>query len=84
MGMANVVDSIGFDLERVHTGLIVYLVDLWRSGKKEPLQTFFSELGVELQGVEEIKARKEYENIDLVLLDQSDTPLVAVEMKVYN
>ncbi len=84
MGMANVVDSIGFDLERVHTGLIVYLVDLWRSGKKEPLQTFFSELGVELQGVEEIKARKECENIDLVLLNQNDTPLVAVEMKVHN
>lgn len=84
MSTANVVDSIGFDLERVHTGLIVYLVDLWRSGKKEPLQTFFSDLGVNLPEVEEIKARKEYENIDLVLLGQNDKLLVAVEMKVHN
>lgn len=82
--MANIVDSIGFDLERVHTGLIVYLVNLWCSGKREPLQTFFSELGVELQEAEEIRARTECKNIDLVIFSQNDKPLVAVEMKVHN
>lgn len=82
--MDNIVDSIGFDLERVHTGLIVYLVDLWRSGKLEPLQSFFHALDVDLQGTKEIKAKKEYENIDLVLCGESDKRLVAIEMKIHN
>lgn len=81
--MVNIVDSIGFDLERVHTGLIVYLVDLWRDGKGEPLQTFFSELGVNLGRAGEISVKKEHENIDLVLFDR-DNALVAIEMKVHN
>lgn len=81
--MTNVVNSIGFDLERVHTGLIVYLVDLWISGHKTPLQKFLKTLDEELQGYTGIRAEKEYKNIDLVLCDQSK-PIIAIEMKVHN
>lgn len=81
--MVNIVDSIGFDLERVHTGLVVYLVNLWQNNKGS-LLPFFDALDVDLRGHEEIRAKKEYENVDLVLCDQNDELLVAIEMKVHN
>ncbi|QIN77266.1 hypothetical protein GBA65_00630 [Rubrobacter marinus] len=83
--MVNIVDSIGFDLERVHTGLIVYLVGLWQIGDETPLLSFLGALGVrDLRGHKEIKAKKEYKNIDLVLCGQDDEVFVAIEMKVHN
>ena len=39
---------------------------------------------MDLQGCEDVKAEKEHENIDLVLRDQNNKPIVAVEMKVHN
>lgn len=82
--MPNVVNSIGYDLEKVHTGMIVYLVDLWREGERQSLERFLSSLRVKLPEVSDIKAKREFKRIDLVLVDQSNTPLVAFEMKVHN
>ncbi len=81
--MPNFFYSLGYSLERVHSGMIAYLCSLWNEGKKEPLRSFLGYLGVSLENHGALRAVKEWKHIDLVIFDAEDnTPIVAIEMKV--
>jgi hypothetical protein len=38
--MANFFYSVGYDVEKIHSGMIAYLSDLWNEGEREPLDSF--------------------------------------------
>ena len=81
--MANFIDSVGYGLGRLHSGLIAYLCDLYNEGNKEALYSFANELGVAVQS-DRVRAKIEYHGIDLVIFCDSskERPLVVIEMKV--
>jgi len=81
---ANPILSIGYSLGKLHTGMICYLCDLWNEGAygQEPLNSLLKQLGIHKKLPERIWAQKEYEHIDLVILDDDRLPLIAIEMKV--
>jgi len=79
---ANPILSIGYSLGKLHTGMMCYLCDLWNDGKREPLDVFLKRLGVQTKLPANIYPKKEYEHIDLVILNERQIPLIAIEMKV--
>jgi len=79
---ANPILSIGYSLGKLHTGMICYLCDLWNEGKREPLDLLLKRLGVQTKLPAKIYPKKEYEHIDLVILNEGRIPLIAIEMKV--
>ena len=81
--MPNFVNSVGYRLEKLHSGMIAYLCDLWVVGNRTPLEVFMSCLGIELDA-QSLTAKREYKSIDLVIFDAHEQPLIAIEMKVDN
>lgn len=81
--MPNFINSIGYRVEKLHSGMIVYLCDLWKEGDTKPLEGFLSCLGIELTA-QSLTAKREHKNIDLVIFDAREHPLIAIEMKVDN
>lgn len=79
---ANPILSIGYSLGKLHTGMICYLCDLWNEGVQEPLNSFLKQLGIHKKLPERIWAQREHMHIDLVILDEHEIPLIAIEMKV--
>jgi hypothetical protein len=41
--MANLFYPVGYDVEKIHSGMIAYLSDLWNEGEREPLDTFLGQ-----------------------------------------
>ncbi len=87
--MANYFRSVGYTSENIHTGMIFYLCDLWNDEKREPLRSFFSNFGIELEDKKLLpKRERKGENlgrnrIDLVVsYEDEEQPFVAIEMKV--
>ena len=85
--MPNVIASIGYGQGKLHTGLIKYLCDLWNSGDKQPLEAFFSSLGIPLDGVLSLELKPEHKGIDLVIRakridEKKHGPFLVIEMKV--
>jgi hypothetical protein len=79
--MANFIQSMGYSLGKVHSGLIAYLCDLHREGNIVPLTSLFDSLGVTLP--RSPVAKREWQSIDLVIFDgESTKPSILVEMKV--
>jgi hypothetical protein len=79
--MANLIQSIGYRLGKVHTGLLTYLCDLHREGDVGPLTSLFQSLGVPVP--RSPVARREWKSIDLAIFDgDAEEPCVLVEMKV--
>lgn len=81
--MANFILSSGYNFGKLHTGLIIYLCDLYNENNKEPLQTFLKEFGIIIDN-NQLYPKREYENIDLVVFSDYDKKniLFALEMKV--
>lgn len=88
--MANIIYAMGYSLGKTHTGMIVYLCDLYNDGEKEPLRTFLKHFKIKINA-DRVIAKKEYLNIDLVIFeyrknnsnsDQKEVIIAAIEMKV--
>mgnify|MGYP003296465687 CR=1 FL=1 len=60
--MPNFINSIGYRVEKLHSGMIVYLCDLWKEGDTKPLEGFLSCLGIELTA-QSLTAKREHKNI---------------------
>ena len=85
--MANVVQSIGYAVGKVHTGLIRYLCDHWNVGHRKEVEPFFDALGISLAGIRRVVPAVEQKGVDLVIRGElEDTskpmPIAMVEMKV--
>jgi hypothetical protein len=79
--MANLIQSIGYSLGKVHTGLIAYLCDLYRNGDVAPLTSLFKSLGITIP--QSPVAKREWQSIDLAIFDGDATsPSILIEMKV--
>lgn len=78
--MANFFNSVGYALGKLHSGMIVYLCDLFNEGNKEPLTSFFDSLGIPIIG-EKVYAEKEYKRVDLVIFSDKKK-LALFEIKV--
>jgi len=42
--MVNFFYSVGYDIEKPHSGLVAYPHDLWNEGERKPLGTFLGRL----------------------------------------
>ena len=84
MQTPNPLRSIGFAQERLHTGLIAFLVDLHRNGTRELLHDFLAEFGVPLFDDDDVQYAFERWKADLVLEIRGTTAhrFVAFEFKV--
>jgi hypothetical protein len=81
--VANFFRSVGYAAENVHSGMIVYLCDLWNEGERQPLRSFLDSVGVSLKTENDLRPHREWKHIDLVIRDRENTsPVVAIEMKV--
>lgn len=84
--MANIIESFGYTLGKVHVGMLVYLCDLFREGKTEPLTTTLAAFEVPVPG--NPIPRREWkigprQRVDLVVFDGlRETPSIVVEVKV--
>lgn len=84
--MANVVESFGYSLGKVHTGMLAYLCDLYREGRKAPLVALFQVLSITLPdrliGVRE-RTIGHRQRLDFAIIDESSNDvIVAIEVKV--
>ena len=82
--MANLIESMGYNLGKVHVGLIAYMCDLYR-GNPAPLESFLDTLGVPVPG--EPKPIREWASgqgkVDLAIFDgDEENPCFIIEMKV--
>lgn len=81
--LANFFYSIGYSLEKAHTGVFVYLCNLWNEGKREPLKSFLNHLDVSIGNTKVLRMDREENDIDLVVSDaETHSPILVVEMKV--
>lgn len=84
--MANIIESFGYSLGKVHVGMLVFLCDLFREGKTEPLTTTLAALEVPVPG--NPIARREWkigprQRVDLAIFDGiRETPSIVIEVKV--
>ena len=83
--MANLIESMGYSLGKVHVGLIAYMCDLYREGTVVPLESFLQTLSVpvprEPRSVREWKVKGG--RLDLAIFDgKAKCPSVIIEMKV--
>lgn len=79
--MSNIIECTGYANEKIHTGVICYMCDLWNKGHKEPFEIFCRKLGIKPK-FNKLKFHREYEKADLVLFDENEAPLIVIEMKV--
>ncbi len=80
--MTNFFRSAGYGVEKLHSGMIAYMCELWNEGAKAPLASFLRHLGVPLERHEKLCAVREWEKIDLVVFAEDGSAVVAFEMKV--
>lgn len=82
--MVNLIESMGYNVENVHNGLIVYLCNLWNEGIKEPFNSFCYGLGIKSLPGKKLYPVREHKNIDLVIFEDKDyeKPFLVIEMKV--
>lgn len=82
--MPNVLRSIGYTQERVHSGLLAFLAELHESGLAQPLTAFLKAIGIALPNAAHVKAMFELRRSDLVLevVDGATRDLIVVEFKV--
>ncbi len=86
--MLNALDAIGYANEKVHTGMIEYLCDLFNAGIKEPLRLFFQAIDRSVTFEDDVKleVKKEFFDADLVIAkrhpDDSLDYYIVIEMKV--
>ncbi len=82
--MANIIQSIGYSLGKVHAGMISYLCEMYREGNKEPLESFLAFLGIKVPP--NPISRREWNSVDLAILerreDGQETPEILIEVKV--
>ena len=83
--MANLIESVGYGLGKIHVGLIAYMCDLYREGTVDPLESFLQTLAVPVprkpRPVREWKVAGG--RLDLAIFDgQAESPSVILEMKV--
>lgn len=79
--MTNLIQSMGYGIGRVHTGLIKYLCDLHHDGTEEPVKSFLDALGVKVP--DRPRAVREFRSVDLAIFDgDSSVPTILVETKV--
>src|ERR1700722_13665012 len=79
--MANLVRSLGYSLGKVHSGLIVYLCELYRDGIHEPLDSLFGAFHVQVP--RNPVPRREWNRVDLAIFDGDERdPRILIEMKV--
>lgn len=84
--MANFIESFGYNIGKVHIGILAYICDLCREGQNHPLQAFLSSL--EIPFPERPVARREWKigpctRVDLAIFDgDNEHPNVIVELKV--
>ena len=83
--MANLIESIGYSLGKIHVGLIAYMCDLYREGTVAPLESFLQTLAVPVP--REPRPVREWKvvggRLDLAIFDgQAESPSVIIEMKV--
>ena len=81
--MANFFSSVGYALGKLHSGMVVYLCELWNEGQREPLASFLGHFGISFKE-EKIFPAREWNGIDLVIFsDQTgNLPLAVFEIKV--
>lgn len=80
--MANFVEAMGYSLGKLHTGMLCYMCSLWNEGIREPLESFLNTLNIPLPETRPLIAAREWNSIDLVILNVDNTPYLVVEMKV--
>ena len=81
--VANFFYSVGYGLEKVHSGMIAYLCDLWNEGEQEPLRSFLDYLQISIKDDSILRAAREWQSIDLLIFNaKDDSAIVAIEMKV--
>lgn len=84
--MANIIESFGYSLGKVHVGMLVYLCDLFREGITEPLTTALAAFEVPVPG--NPIPRREWKigprlRVDLAIFDGlRETPSIVIEVKV--
>jgi len=84
--MANLVESLGYSLGKVHIGLLAYMCDLFREGTVGPLTAFLQSLGVPMP--HNPVPQREWKaalgvRLDLAIFDgDAKIPCIIVEMKV--
>ncbi|MHB9130404.1 MAG: PD-(D/E)XK nuclease family protein [Armatimonadota bacterium] len=79
----NVLDAIGYANEKLHSGMIGFLCELYNTGMQEPLRSFFTALdpSIVFENGAEVEAVKEYSSLDIVLLKNKKV-YIGIEMKV--
>lgn len=82
--MANLIQSLGYSLGKVHTGMISYLCELHREGNREPFESFLHSLGTSVPS--EPIPHREWNSVDLAVLtcdkDGNKVPKILFEVKV--
>lgn len=74
---------LNYNHGRTHSGMIAYLVELWNTNKKTPLEAFLAGLGVRnLPPAKHLTPILEYNNIDLAIKDEKGRVVLLLEMKV--
>ena len=74
---------LNYNHGRTHSGMIAYLVELWNTNKKTPLESFLAGLGVRLlPPAKHLNPILEYNNIDLAIKDETGKVVLLLEMKV--
>ena len=84
--MANIIESAGFSLGKVHTGMLVHLCDLFHEGITEPLRTILTAFGIPVPE-NPIVCREskiaQRQRVDLAIFDSlKETPYAVIEIKV--
>jgi hypothetical protein len=69
--MANVISSVGYTLEKVHSGMIAYLCDLHREGVTTPLESLFGALHVSVPKTP--VPQREWNSLDLAIFEGDAT-----------
>lgn len=81
---ANPLRSIGFGQERLHSGLVAFLVDLYREGERQPLTGFLSGLGISIPDTARVRAVFEWHKADVGIdvIEDSHRTILVLEFKV--
>ena len=84
--MANLIESMGYNLGKVHIGLIAYMCDLYCEGRVSALKAFLQSLNIPVPSKQPIPTREWPSGkgrLDLAILDGDDQkPCIIIEMKV--
>jgi hypothetical protein len=73
---------LNYNHGRTHSGMIAYLVELWNTGKQQPLDAFLAALDVRLPPCKSLVPQLEYHNIDLAIKNEKEKVVLLLEMKV--